>query len=148
MPRVEGTSVAVRTARPGYVDVMADFGVLRSANYERAPDQASMLRAEQLHDALSGPAPRAFADLAEHGGDIVGMAVRVITYRRLPGTTGSIWRTCSSGRRRARPGGGPGAVGRVGPEAVSDGDTRLEWSVLDWNEPAIGFDRTGAPKDQ
>jgi GNAT superfamily N-acetyltransferase len=50
----------------------------------------------------------------------------------------SIWKTCSYGRTRAA---GVGfALLRELARIARDRDYgRVEWSVLDWNEPAIGF---------
>jgi GNAT superfamily N-acetyltransferase len=148
MPPVEVTTIDVRAARPGDVDVMVDL-VRDLADYERAPDQVR-LQAEQLHDALFGPVPRVFAHVAEHRGDIVGMAVWFITYSTWTGHHGIHLEDLFVRPAARGLGAGRALLAELAREAVNHGYTRLEWSVLDWNEPAIGFYRhLGAvPKDE
>ena len=45
---------------------------------------------------------------------------------------------------------GRALLARLAAECVERGYARLEWSVLDWNDPAIGFYRTlgAAPMDE
>ena len=45
---------------------------------------------------------------------------------------------------------GRALLARLAAECVERGYARLEWAVLDWNDPAIGFYRTlgAAPMDE
>jgi ribosomal protein S18 acetylase RimI-like enzyme len=55
---------------------------------------------------------------------------------------GSTSRTCTSARPRAGRGVGRALLTRLAQLAVARGWGRVEWSVLDWNEPAIRFYRS------
>lgn len=133
------TSIEIAPATPDDVPVLlALIGAL--AEYEKLSDQ---LRAtpEALREHLFGPRKYAEAVVARVGGEPVGYALWFHNYSTflakpglyledvfvLPGRRGS-----GVGRALLR------AVARVARER---GCGRLEWSVLDWNEPAIGFYR-------
>lgn len=132
-------TVAVRAARPDDVAVMVEL-VRALAEYERAPDQVE-LEAGQLTDALFGPTPRVFAHVAEHDGDVVGMAIWFVNYSTWTGRYG-IYLEDLFVRPSARGlGAGRALVAELAAVAVARGYSRVEWAVLDWNEPAVGFYR-------
>ena len=87
------------------------------AVYEREPDAVKATEA-QLHQALFGERPIAEAVVAEHEGAAVG----------LPKARGL--------------GIGKALLVHLAGIAVARDYARFEWSVLDWNEPAIGFYRS------
>ncbi|MDP9073621.1 MAG: GNAT family N-acetyltransferase [Actinomycetota bacterium] len=116
-------------------------GLVRElAEYERAPDQVE-LEADQLAEALFGDGPQVFAHVAEHGGQVVGMAVWFVSFSTWTGHHG-IYLEDLFVRPAARGlGAGRALVAELARVALARGYTRVEWSVLDWNEPAIGFYR-------
>jgi GNAT superfamily N-acetyltransferase len=94
-----------------------------------------------LADALFAPAPRVFAHVAECDGAVVGMAIWFVNYSTWTGQHGIYLedlfvlpsaRGCGAGRALLT------ELARV---AIGQGSTRVEWAVLDWNEPAAGFYR-------
>ncbi|OLF06539.1 GNAT family N-acetyltransferase [Actinophytocola xinjiangensis] len=127
----------VRRAVESDVEAMVGL-VYELAEYERAPEQCH-LTAEQLHRALFGPRPALFAHVAEAGGEVVGCALWFLNYSTWDGEHG-IYLEDLYVRPTARGGGlGRALLGALAQECVQQGYTRLQWWVLDWNEPAIGF---------
>src|SRR5262245_16746060 len=102
-----------------------------------------------LRDALFGPRRAAEAALAYAGDEAVGFAIWFQTFSTFLGQPGiyledlyvtPAWRNHGLGRR---------LLAHVARVAVDRGG-RMEWSVLDWNELALGvYRRIGAqPMDQ
>ena len=76
--------------------------------------------------------------IAERDGQAVGFALFFANSRPGPGGRGCIWKTCTSRRARA---GGKALLIHLAGIARDRGWARFEWSVLDWNTPAIEFYR-------
>jgi GNAT superfamily N-acetyltransferase len=110
------------------------------AAYERAPDDAKAT-VEQLHSALFGPRPAAFAHIAEDDltGETVGFALWFLNFSTWTGVHG-LYLEDLYVRPEARGGGhGKALLTTLAQICVDRGYGRMEWSVLDWNEPSIGF---------
>jgi len=130
----------LRAARPGdEPGILACITAL--AVYEREPDAVENT-VDDLTATLFGPEPRAFAHIVERDGQIVGIAVWFITYSTWTGRHG-IWLedlfVLDSERGR---GYGKALMRALAGLCVERGYSRFEWTVLDWNEPAIGFYRS------
>ncbi|MCW7942328.1 GCN5 family acetyltransferase [Streptomyces hygroscopicus] len=128
----------IRTATPD--DVPAIHALIRElAAYEKAPDEARATP-EQLNEALFGARPAAFAHIAEEdGGEVVGFALWFLSFSTWRGVHG-IYLEDLYVRPEARGAGhGRALLGELARICVERGYARLEWSVLDWNRPAIGF---------
>lgn len=111
------------------------------AEYERAADQVEVSPTD-LRTALFGNEPAAFAHVAEVQGRVVGMAVWFLNYSTWTGRHG-IYLEDLFVRPEARGlGVGKALMAALAQLAVDAGYRRLDWSVLDWNEPAIGFYRS------
>jgi GNAT superfamily N-acetyltransferase len=111
------------------------------ADYERAADSCSVTPAD-LETALFGEAPAVFGHVAEMDGDVVGMAVWFLTFSTWEGGHG-IWLEDFFVRESARGSGAGTALMRELAAICRDrGYARLDWAVLDWNEPSIGFYRS------
>jgi len=105
------------------------------AEYERAADEV-VLDVEEVRGHLFGPDPAASVLVAEDdGGAVVGMALWYRTFSTWLGTPG-IWLEDLFVRPEAR-GAGHGMALLSALRERTDG--RLEWAVLDWNEPSIRF---------
>ena len=111
-------------------DVVATEAGLMAALFDRSGDQSA------------GPAARARALIAYAGDDPVGFAVYFYNFSTFLARAGlyledlfvrPAWRRQGVGRRLLR---------ALAERAVAEGCGRLEWSVLDWNEPAIRFYRS------
>lgn len=110
------------------------------AEYEREPDAVEAT--ESILDAQLRESPPPFeCVIAELDGAPVGMALFFHTYSTWRAKRG-IWLedlyVTPSARGR---GVGAALLRRLARLTVERGCGRLEWSVLDWNQPAIGFYR-------
>lgn len=124
------------------------------AVYEREPE-AVEASADDLDTALFGPDPRLFAHVAEvDDGDtgdaeVAGMALWFVTYSTWRGRHG-IWLEDLFVEPQHRGLGlGRALLATLAATCAERGWARLEWSVLDWNEPARAFYRSlgAAPQD-
>lgn len=110
------------------------------ADYERLRHEV-VLDAELLERHLFGERPAAEAVLAEIGGEAVGYALFFPTFSTFLGRPG-IWLEDVFVRPARRGAGVGGALlAHVASVAVERECGRLEWSALDWNEPALAFYR-------
>ncbi|WP_275463000.1 GNAT family N-acetyltransferase [Streptomyces noursei] len=130
----------IREATPDDVPViLAMIGEL--AAYERAAEAAEATE-PQLKEALFGPQPAAFALIAEDAGGPVGFALWFRNFSTWTGTHG-VYLEDLYVRPEARGGGhGKALLAALAQLCVHRGYQRFEWSVLDWNEPSIGFYRS------
>ena len=128
----------IRTATPADIPVIHAL-VRELAAYERAPEEARA-SPEQLHEALFGERPAAFAHIAEDAaGEPVGFALWYLTFSSWRGVQG-IYLLDLFVRPEARGSGhGKALLTELARICVERGYERLEWSVLDWNEPSIAF---------
>jgi GNAT superfamily N-acetyltransferase len=129
----------IRSAVPA--DVPTIVALIRDlADYEREPESARATE-EQLHEALFGDQPKVFALMADDDatGKSVGFALYFLNFSTWLGTHG-IYLEDLFVRPEARGGGhGKALLKELARIAVERGYGRVEWSVLDWNEPSIGF---------
>lgn len=110
------------------------------ADYERLRDEV-VLDAALLEQHLFGERPAAEAVLAEAGGETAGYALFFPTFSTFLGRPG-IWLEDLFVRPALRGAGIGGALlAHVAGLAVARGCGRMEWSALDWNEPALAFYR-------
>jgi GNAT superfamily N-acetyltransferase len=131
-------------------DIEAVVAMVRElAEYERAADQVH-LTAEQLHRALfAGAAPdgsrAAYLLVAELDDQPVGFALWFLNFSTWEGVHGIYLEDLYVRPTHRGSGAGRALLTELARIAVDRGYARVEWSVLNWNEPAIGFyDRIGA----
>ncbi|MDH6145722.1 MULTISPECIES: GNAT family N-acetyltransferase [Kitasatospora] len=122
-------------------DVPAIIELIRElADYERALPEAKATE-EQLREALFGAQPAVYALIAEDDatGETAGFALWFRNFSTWTGTHG-IYLEDLYVRPPHRGGGhGKALLTELARIAVARGYSRFEWSVLDWNEPSIGF---------
>ena len=112
------------------------------AAYEREPDVVEATP-DDFVAALFPPSatPTTFAHVAEVDGEVVGMAVWFVTFSTWTGRNG-IWLEDLFVRPEHRGSGlGRALLATLARVCVERGWRRLDWAVLDWNEPSIGFYR-------
>jgi GNAT superfamily N-acetyltransferase len=114
------------------------------AEYERLLHEVKITLAD-VEALVFGPAPKVFCDIAETGDGPVGFALWFYSVSTFEGRLG-IWLEDLYVRPEARGEGvGKALLGHLARRCATEGLARLEWSVLDWNAPAIGFyDSLGA----
>lgn len=116
-------------------------GIRALARYEREPD-AVVNSVPALTATLFGPAPQAFAHVVERDGAIVGIAIWFVTYSTWTGRHGIWLEDLYVDDSQRGHGYGTALIGALAAECVDQGYSRLEWTVLDWNAPAVGFYRS------
>ncbi|GAA1617976.1 GNAT family N-acetyltransferase [Kribbella alba] len=138
----------IRRARPDDVPAIVDL-VYGLAEYERAPDECR-LTADQLQKALFGEAPAVFCHVAELNGEVVGCALWFLNFSTWRGVHGIYLEDLFVRPEHRGSGLGKALLVALAQECVRNDYERLEWSVLDWNTPAIDFyESLGAhPQDE
>jgi GNAT superfamily N-acetyltransferase len=121
------------------------LGFIRDlAEYERLSHAVAASQADLERD-LFGEAPRVFCDIAELAGEPVGFALWFYSYSTFRGRHGIYLEDLFVRPAARRRGAGKALLKRLAQRCVDEELGRLEWAVLDWNAPAIGFyDALGA----
>ncbi|MDG4864142.1 GNAT family N-acetyltransferase [Streptomyces sp. T-3] len=130
-------------------DVPAIHAMVRElAEYEKALHEVRATE-DQLRLALFGPSPAAFALIAEDdAGEVVGFTLWFLTFSTWRGVHG-IYMEDLYVRPSARGGGhGKALMAELARICVERGYQRLEWAVLDWNQPARDFYHSLGAKPQ
>ena len=123
-------------------DVEAIVGLVHDlATYERASGSVH-LDGERLRAALFGERPAVFAHVVEEDGEVVGMAIWFLNFSTWTGRHGIYLEDLFVKPEARGAGHGRALLVTLARLAVEAGYGRVEWSVLDWNEPAIGFYRS------
>jgi GNAT superfamily N-acetyltransferase len=137
--------------RPARVeDVSIILGLIRDlATYERAPDEV-IATEEQLVDVLFGERPTAEVLLAFEGKLPVGFAVYFHNFSTWLGRPGVYLEDLFVKPENRGKGYGRALLVELAKIAMERGCGRMEWAVLDWNEPAIKFYRAlgATPMDE
>lgn len=133
--------MAIREALPQDVTLIHGL-ILELAQYERAVDEVIATPAD-LQDALFAQTPRVHAHVAvdEVSGEVVGFALWFITYSTWLGRHGIYLEDLYVKQRVRSQGHGRALLSTLANICLEKNYGRLEWSVLDWNEPAINFYR-------
>ncbi len=136
-------SVNIRVATVADAPLILQF-IRELAEYERLLHEAEATEADIRRD-LFGENPRAFCDIAEHNGQAVGFALWFYNYSTFVGRAG-IYLEDLFVRPEARGvGAGKSLLRRLAQRCVEADLGRLEWAVLNWNQPSIEFyDSLGA----
>src|SRR5882762_7968674 len=129
--------------RPAHVeDVPIILQLIRDlATYERAPNEVSATE-EHLVDVLFGERPTAEVLLAFEGKSPVGFAVYFYNFSTWLGRPGLYLEDLFVKPDKRGKGYGRALLIELAKIARDRECGRMEWAVLDWNEPAIKFYRT------
>ena len=130
--------MTIRAATINDVDDICAL-IIGLAEYEKLAHEVVWDR-NQIETQLFGPDPSARVDVAidDATGHVVGFAVWFPTFSTFLGKSG-IWLEDLFVKPEFR-GGGHGLALLQSLRARTDG--RVEWNVLDWNEPSINFYRS------
>jgi GNAT superfamily N-acetyltransferase len=129
----------LRRARRGDEEGILD-GIRALAEYERKPG-AVATTAGDLSRTLFGPSPSVFAHVVEKDGEIVAIAIWFLNYSTWTGRNGIYLEDLFVRESERRQGYGLALLQALARLCAERGYRRLEWSVLDWNEPSIRFYR-------
>src|SRR5688500_5287951 len=129
------TDIRIDSATPDDIPtIRALIGEL--AEFERLSHEAQATD-EQLHENLFGPKPSAEVVIARVGEEVAGFALFFHNFSTFLGRRGLYledlfvlpeWRGRGLGRQ---------LLARLARIAVERNCGRMEWAVLDWNEPAM-----------
>ena len=132
--------VEIRFAGPDDAATLLEF-IRALARYERMPDAVEVDEAT-LRAQMNEAHPPFECLLAERDGRPLGFALFFYSYSTWRGRRGIWLEDLFVLPEERRSGVGRALLERIAAIAVERGCARFEWSVLDWNEPAIAFYRT------
>jgi GNAT superfamily N-acetyltransferase len=136
----------IRPATPA--DLPAIARLIRDlAEYERL-SHAVDFDERQLRDHLFSPRPYAEVLLAEDCGAVVGFALFFHNYSTFRGKPGIYLEDLFVEPAHRGKGYGKALLRALARLAVERGCARMEWSVLNWNEPSIRFYESLGAKPQ
>jgi GNAT superfamily N-acetyltransferase len=132
----------IRFARESDIDVIGKL-IRGLAEYERLPHEV-VWTTEQLNRNLFGPRPYAEVLIAEDDAthEVVGFALFFHNFSTFVGKPGIYLEDLFIRPEHRGKGHGKALLVRLAQLAVERECGRLEWWVLDWNEPAIEFYRS------
>ena len=134
---VKSTALVIRRARPDEAGVVLSL-VRELAEYEKLLHEVEATE-KMLADALFGDHPRLFCDIAEWSGEVAGFAVWFVNFSTFSGRSGIYLEDLFVRPALRGKGIGKALLSHLAKECVTNGWSRLQWSVLDWNEPSIAF---------
>lgn len=133
------SDIIIRNACADDIGAIHDF-ILALAAYERLSHEVKADRAT-LAAYLFGERPMAEVLIAEHAGAAIGFALFFHNFSTFEGRPGLYLEDLFVLPQARGLGAGKALLSRLAALAVERGCARLEWSVLDWNEPSIAFYR-------
>jgi GNAT superfamily N-acetyltransferase len=139
MPEIAQGQFVIRTAEAG--DAATILSLIRElADYERAPDEV-VATEDQLREVLFGSHPAAEVLLGEENGRAVCFALFFHNFSTWLGRRGLYLEDLFVRPELRGKGYGRALLVRLAQIALERDCGRMEWAVLDWNEPAIRFYR-------
>jgi GNAT superfamily N-acetyltransferase len=129
--------LTIRAATPADRDLV--FAFIRDlAEYEKLLDDV-VATPDDVARALFAPHPRVFCDLAEWDGAPAGFALWFYNFSTFRGRHGIYLEDLFVKPAFRGKGIGKALLAHLAKRAVAEGCARVEWWVLDWNEPSIKF---------
>ena len=129
-------TAAIRPAVP------ADAALIHALVVELAADERLSHEVRStpasFAEALFGERPRAFCDIAEWAGEPVGPALWFSDPSTFAGRHGIDLEDLDGRSEHRGRGLGAALLARLARRCADEGLVRLQWSVLDWDAPAIG----------
>jgi GNAT superfamily N-acetyltransferase len=136
-------TISIRKAVPADAAIIHGF-IVELAVYEKAEHEVKASIAEIESSIFSASSP-AKALICELNGEAIGFAVYFYNYSTWQGRKGLYLEDLYVSPKHRGLGAGKFLLRHLAQVAVEDGCGRFEWSVLDWNQPAIEFyDSVGA----
>ena len=119
------------------------------AEYERVPLEAKATL-EQIEETIFAEKPTAFCHVAEDNGLVVGISIWFLNYSTWLGKPGIYLEDLYIDPAYRSKGYGLALLKELGKICVERDYERLQWWVLDWNEPSIEFYRSlgAVPMDE
>ena len=127
----------IRSATEQDVPVILDL-IKQLAEYERLSDKV-IATEQRIRETLFGERPAAEVLLASLDGEIVGFAVFFTNYSTFLAKPGLYLEDLFVKPHARGKGLGKALLARLAKIAIERECGRVEWSVLNWNEPSIRF---------
>ncbi|WPO98153.1 GNAT family N-acetyltransferase [Pseudomonas sp. HR96] len=141
-------SLHIRPAQPSDAEQILAF-ITELADYERARHEV-IASVEDIQRTLFGADATAHGLMCLKDNQPIGFAVYFFNYSTRQGRNGLYLEDLYVSPSQRGSGAGKALLKQLAREACAKGCGRFEWSVLDWNEPAIQFYKSiGAlPQDE
>jgi GNAT superfamily N-acetyltransferase len=130
-------TIGIRTATPADVPTIASL-IRALSVYEKLEADVTMTE-DKLQASLFGPRPYAETLLAEEDGEAVGFALFFHNFSTFLAQPGLYLEDLYVHESHRGKGIGKLLLVELAKIAVARNCGRMEWAVLDWNKPAIGF---------
>lgn len=130
-------ALSIRAATTADVSLILGF-IRELADYEKLSDEVVASEAD-IRSSLFGPKPVAECVLAELDGQAVGFALFFHNFSTFLGRPGIYLEDLYVRPTQRGKGVGRKLLAHLAQLAIERRCGRLEWAVLDWNEPAIRF---------
>jgi GNAT superfamily N-acetyltransferase len=130
-------SLQFHEATENDIGLILDF-IRELAEYERSEDRM-IATEETLRKSLFGPRPFAHAFIVYQDGDPVAFAIYFFSFSSFYGLPNLYLEDIFVRPAFRGTGLGKRVFAHLSRIAIEKGCGRMEWSVLNWNEPAIGF---------
>lgn len=128
-------TLTIRPAQPS--DAATILGFIRElADYEKALHEVEATE-DSTRAAIFGEGSVTHGLIAERDGEAIGMAVYFFNYSTWQARNGLYLEDLYVTPAARGSGAGKALLRRLAQIALEKGCGRFEWSVLDWNEPAI-----------
>jgi len=134
------THFSVRPAEPADVTHIHSM-IVELAVFEKL-EHMVVATEELLHDGLFGTRPACEAIIGEENGEVVAFALFFHNFSTFLTKKGLYLEDLYVRQSHRGKGYGTQLLSTLAQIAVERNCGRFEWSVLDWNEPAIGFYQT------
>jgi GNAT superfamily N-acetyltransferase len=134
------THFSVRPAEPADVTHIHSM-IVELAVFEKL-EHMVVATEELLHEGLFGTRPACEAIVGEENGEVVAFALFFHNFSTFLTKKGLYLEDLYVRQSHRGKGYGSQLLARLAQLAVERNCGRFEWSVLDWNEPAIGFYKT------
>lgn len=136
-------TITIREASPEDASTLFHF-IRELAIYEKAEHEVEAT-VETIESSIFGPGSVTRALVAEADGEPIGMAIWFFSYSTWKAKNGIYLEDLYVTPKARGLGAGKALLKRLAAIAVDHGCARFEWSVLDWNTPAIKvYDAVGA----
>jgi GNAT superfamily N-acetyltransferase len=130
-------SLTIRRARPKEVPQITSL-IRELAAYEKLSHEVEATEA-MIAEALFAKEPRLFCEIAEWNDEVAGFAVWFLNFSTFAGRFG-IYLEDLFVRPQFRGNGiGKALLAHLAKTCAENDWARLQWAVLDWNEPSIAF---------
>ena len=133
-------AITIRAAEVGDAELIAQL-IHELAEYERMVAECNT-SADQVRATLFTPEAKAYALIAQLGDQAAGFAVYFFNYSTFLGQYGIYLEDLYVRPDFRSQGLGLALLRRLAQLAQEHNCGRIEWSVLDWNSPAIDFYRS------